>query len=116
MSAKTYVTHDGEWNDDLDAYETAYAAVSVGAPWNGWATPVLSQDVAGRLVARLQQMLACADDLQLSWDGNGILVSSSDPDVEDEWIMPNEDGNFDFGSLGWTFSVVEDANVVRRIG
>jgi hypothetical protein len=114
---KTYVTLDGEWNDTLDAYETAFAVERLGAPWNGFATPVVNPTVMTAIIGWQMLCDPTFDAQRFAWDGNGVLVQDADPDVEDEWIMPDEDGNFDLGQLGWTFMAVsDDDNVVRRIG
>lgn len=117
-----YVSGDWEWDFTLDVYETAYAAVRLGDPWNGFATPVVSHQVMAAIVAR-QEFLAAADPdtygpTSLRWDGNGVAIT--DPDGEEtSWLLPDADGNFDLAPLGWTWSTLgdaEDDHVIRRVG
>ena len=118
-----YFSGDWEWNDTLDAYETAFAALRFGEPWNGFARPVVTPSVMDAIVARETLLRACGETVDfMQWDGNGVRVVSSDAesvldDDEATWILPDDDGNFDLGVLGYTFETLDDDdNVIRRVG
>jgi hypothetical protein len=116
QTAELLFSGDWEWDADLDCYDTAYEAVAFGSFWNGFATPIVSRNVMIGFAAR-QQMLQTSGEYVdiIHADGNGFYVD--DEDEERTWLLPDADGNFDLGRLGWTFQQVDrsEDNIVRVI-
>jgi len=83
----------------------AFDAVAYHEPWNGWATPVVDRATLEALVNRLdpQWLRGWVDGdgvLHLDHLENGLV---SDRDA----LTPGADGNYDLGSLGWTFELAD---------
>lgn len=116
----TLFSGDWEWNDDLEAWETAFPAVRMGDPWNGFPTPVVSHDVLTALVARFTILRSSGmPDLDLwEWvEGTGIVrVISQNDDTPGActYLEPDEDGNYDLGVLGYTWATVGVGDRVVR--
>lgn len=119
-------TFSGDWEYDgiLEAYETAFTAVRFGDDWNGFCRPIVAPNVMEAFVARQQMLIAAGETLDaMRWDGNGVRVQPGDEDEavdgdteEVVWLLPDADGNFDLGALGYTFSRLDsDDNVVRTV-
>lgn len=82
--------------------DARYEAVSLGARWNGWETPVVTRTTF--------EMLLWTEDPDREWyrltfDETGVatLQYLQDPDYEDLAIAPTTDGYYDLGELGWVF-------------
>lgn len=116
---------DWEFNTTLDAWEVAYPAVRYGSRWNGWATPVVARQTLEALVARNQFLRTSGmPDLdRMEWQGDSLLVlpfdvQATDPQVKDylKVLVPEADGTYDLGVLGYTFEQVAPGdNVVRAV-
>lgn len=114
MTTNLFTLPDVEWNDVFDdAYLVAYAAERFGADWNGAATPVISHRVMTALVARMQfqaVVLEGIDDWR--WDGNGVRVVPWDENPNDDthatWVLPDTDGLYELGVLGYTWVRLDD--------
>lgn len=103
----TRLGHHGRVSDGrfgLDAYDAQWQAVRFGAPWNGFATPVVSKTT-------MCAILATVSDGH-RWDGDTVVLwptidlsADDEPDAETESrVVPDADGNYDLGVLGWTFA------------
>lgn len=74
--------------------DNVYLADSYGPTWNGWATPVIQRPTLNALLRDL--------DLPHRWEGRGVWI-----DDDESLFEPRQDGLYDTGSLGWTFSMVD---------
>lgn len=114
----TYVSGDWEWDENFDAYETAYATVRVADAGNGNVAPVVTRAVVEAIIGR--QAMISAFDLaadHIIVDGNGFMIPGDEAmGTADEWLMPDADDLFDLSPLGWCWTEVIDAKVVRRVG
>lgn len=127
MNTNTTPLFTGDWehNDTLTAWEVAYPAVRYGKPWNGWATPVVTKQVLAALVARNQfcRVSGMPDLDRMEWVGHTVMVlpfdvDPTDPQVKDymKVLVPDDDGTYDLGVLGYTLVLVDgDDNVVRTV-
>lgn len=114
MTTNLFTLPDVEWNNVFDdGYFVAYTAERFGSSWNGAATPVVSHRVMTALVARMQfqaVVLEGIDDWR--WDGNGVRVVPWDCDANDDtdatWVLPDTDGLYDLGVLGYTWVRLDD--------
>lgn len=87
----------------LDGHDTTWPAVHFGAPWNGFATPVVTR-------ATLASLLEATNDGH-RWEGDVAFVWPSidlgpydEPDPESvDRLEPNAAGHYDLGALGWVF-------------
>lgn len=112
-----------EWNDTLEAYEVGFPAVAYGEAWNGWVTPVVSREVLTALVARntFLRSSGLPDLDQWGWtDDKTVRVVAFDAEWSDDdhatHLLPNAAGDYDLGTLGYTWDVIpEDARVVRSV-
>lgn len=112
----------GDWCDELDEM---YPAVAFGRPWNGWAVPYVSAEVAQRIVAKQAELFAGSgnDDEQdrLEWDADGNKIvhwwpaSAVDPgECGYEVVEAGEDGTYCV-SFDWCWSRCDaDGNWVRE--
>lgn len=84
--------------------EWTWQAIRFGVPWNGWATPVVSEET-------LRDLLGRVADGGHRWDGDVAVVwptidllpgEQHDPESEDR-VLPDEEGRYDLRVLGWVF-------------
>lgn len=73
-----------------------FLAEAYGETWNGWATPVVRQEVLADILAALE--------LKHRWDGTTAVLEVED--YEDR-IEPRPDGLYDLQQAGWTVQRVE---------
>lgn len=73
-----------------------FLAVEYGEPWNGWATPVVRNEVLTDILASLE--------LPYRWDGTAAVVEVED--YEDR-VEPRADGLYDLRQTGWTVECIE---------
>lgn len=82
--------------------DARYEAVSLGARWNGWETPVVTR-------ATFETLLRTEDPdgqwYRLAFDEKGVAILQylQDLDSEDLAVAPTPDGYYDLGDLGWLF-------------
>lgn len=92
------MAHNGVMTFTLDSSSHHYPAVSYGARWNGWATPVVTRET-------FVQLISDENGSDLSFDVNGIATLVMADDYESLVISPDASGNYDLDVLGWTFSL-----------
>lgn len=78
-----------------------FPSVSLGSPWNGWATPVVTREVAERIAEFLEEEGALCS---LTFDGDTAVVRDLEGDQADDVLTPSPEGHYDLGGLGWMFS------------
>lgn len=87
----------------VDGQERVWEAVRFGEPWNGWLTPVVTKETLENLLEALGDGHRWEGEIAVVWPtidlGDG---AAHDPDTEDP-IVPDDDGTYDLGELGWTF-------------
>jgi len=102
----TYVS--GDWMvGDGSLYVIAYAA-NLGAPWNGFATPLVTRGVAEQIVADQPGDVEGFEGIDvLRFDGDTLVRSAMDDGelVEQQRVDP-VDGLYDVG-FGWCWDEVE---------
>lgn len=75
-------------------------AVAFGAPWNGWATPVVTQQTLQNIIDDLAELDGKPFG-EIRPDGD-LLVFGEEP--EDNYtVTPNERGEYALHVLGWCF-------------
>lgn len=84
--------------------ERSWPAVRYGAPWNGFATPVVHRET-------LEDLLQTVGDGH-RWEGDVVVLwptidlqPGEEPDEVDR-LDPTSDGLYDLGELGWVFERV----------
>ncbi|MCV7694246.1 hypothetical protein M3C51_007070 [Micrococcus luteus] len=99
---------DGQWQlcdpeRDLvpgwvfDAFpDHPFLAVAYGEDWNGWATPVVTRETLGDVLAALE--------LEHRWEDTTAVIAVED--YEDR-IAPRQDGLYDLAQAGWTMQRIE---------
>lgn len=84
--------------DGLEEY--SWHAVSFGARWNGWATPIVTAATLQNLIGDLAEIDGKAFG-EIQSDGR-LLVLGEEPEDNHE-IAPNERGQYHLHVLGWCF-------------
>jgi hypothetical protein len=79
--------------------DTQYEAVSFGATWNGWLTPVVTR-------ATVEELLGDNDHYTIKFADNGTLTVTEPmgDELYDVEIVADTNGNYDLGLLGWCFT------------
>lgn len=84
--------------DGLEDY--SWHAVSFGARWNGWATPIVTRETLQNIIDDLAQIDGKPFG-EIETDCS-LLVYGKEP--EDNYtVAPNERGEYALHVLGWTF-------------
>lgn len=108
MSAdKCAAVHDWCMDENrfrLDGLESTWEAVRFGEPWNGWLTPFTTRETLASLLDALGDGCRWEGDTAVVWPTIDLVEGEPhDPDTEDR-IAPDDDGTYDLGVLGWTFT------------
>lgn len=86
----------------LDGLQDDYSwhAVAFGAPWNGWAAPIITVETLQNLIDDLAELDGQPfGEIQA---GGALLVYGEGP--EDYYVLsPNDRGEYALHSLGWCF-------------
>jgi len=97
--------YGGEGEFALDGLTETYQAVSFGAPWNGWATPVVTYETAKAFADNITVALAdvpVEDRDVFTWDGDHLVVTRQGEEGENR-LAPNGEGLYFLGDLGYVF-------------
>lgn len=87
----------------VEGQERSWEAVRFSKPWNGWLTPITTRETLENLLDVLGDGHRWEGDIAVVWPTIDLDEGEShDPDTEDR-IAPDDDGNYDLGTLGWTF-------------
>lgn len=78
----------------------SWPAVRFGELWNGWVTPVVTKAV----LVEVLDVTRSATGEPHPWDGDIALIAGPADAPEDaERLVPDPNGHYDLGLLGWTF-------------
>jgi hypothetical protein len=107
-----WVSGDWLYRDDTFRYTVAYAAeVDDRERWNGIDCPHVTREVAEAIVVDQTAAFAAADDGEyhdaLRWDGDVIVVTLGDEEVER--VAADERGLYAV-SFGWVWVALEDTD------
>jgi len=85
--------------------EQRWPALRFGAPWNGWATPVVTREALAKALAASGEPHRWEGDL--AWLGTPAadLRPGEEPEFYDP-VTPGEDGTYDLGQMGWCLVAV----------
>lgn len=94
--------HGGDFTlDGLYERGIRWHAEAFGAPWNGWATPIVTAATARNMLDDLVELGAASGRLGEVTD-EGLVVYGED-ESDNFTIAANDRGEFALWELGWTF-------------
>ena len=100
----------------IEMWAGTYEAVAYGPTWNGWATPIVTRETYAALIKGEDPN---GEYYELVFDEAGVAIlhdfAADDDDYEPYRIVPDDDGHYDLGELGWTFETVDPRESFEEI-